>query len=74
MHPMPGGDSPTPTTDMADFLDLYISSDEKLFNKILTWPNHILRTLLPPCMHLLHKITVLEIDLTTDSYLTTFFE
>ena len=26
----------------------YISSDEKLFNKILTCPNHILRTLLPP--------------------------
>ena len=31
-----------------DFHDLYISSDEKLFNKILTCPNHILRTLLPP--------------------------
>ena len=28
--------------------DLYISSDEKLFNKILTCPNHILQTLLPP--------------------------
>ena len=66
MHPTPGGDSPTPTTDrrsffhsslhshwfcspdLADFNDLYISSDEKLFNKILTCPNHILRTLLPP--------------------------
>ena len=66
MHPTPGGDSPTPTTDkksfafirrcirtgfcspdLADFHDLYISSDEKLFNKILTCPNHILRTLLP---------------------------
>ena len=33
---------------IADFHDLYISSDEKLFNKILTSPNHILRTLLPP--------------------------
>ena len=27
---------------------LYISSDDKLFYKILTWPNQILRTLLPP--------------------------
>ena len=34
--------------DLADFHDLYISSDVKLFNKILTCPNHILRTLLPP--------------------------
>ena len=34
--------------DLADFHDLYISSDEKLFNKILTCPSHILRTLLPP--------------------------
>ena len=34
--------------DLADFHDLYISSDEKLFNKILTCPNRILRTLLPP--------------------------
>ena len=34
--------------DLADFHDLYISSDEKLFNQILTCPNHILRTLLPP--------------------------
>ena len=34
--------------DLADFHDLYISSDEKLFNEILTSPNHILRTLLPP--------------------------
>ena len=34
--------------DLADFHDLYISSDEKLFNKILTRPNRILRTLLPP--------------------------
>ena len=33
--------------DLADFHNLYISSDEKLFNKILTCPNHILRTLLP---------------------------
>ena len=48
--------------DLADFHDLYISSDEKLFNKILTCPNHILRTLLPPRYHPLHKITVLEID------------
>ena len=32
--------------DLADFHDLYLSSDEKLFNKILTCPNHIL--LLPP--------------------------
>jgi len=28
--------------------DLYISSDEELFNKILPCPNHILRTFLPP--------------------------
>jgi len=66
MHPTPGGDSPTPTTDkicafirrcirtgfcspdLADFHDLHIPSDKKLFNKILTCPNHILRTLLPP--------------------------
>jgi len=34
--------------DLADFHDLYISSDEKLFKKNLTCPNHILRTLLPP--------------------------
>jgi len=34
--------------DLADFHDLYISSDQKLFNKILTCPNHILQTLLPP--------------------------
>ena len=34
--------------DLADFHDLYVSSDEKLFNKILTCSNHILRTLLPP--------------------------
>jgi len=26
--------------DLADFNDLYISSGEKLFNKILTCPNH----------------------------------
>ena len=60
--------------DLADFHDLYISSDEKLFNKILTCPNHILRTLLPP--PILLKITVLEIDLTIeiDSYLTAFLE
>ena len=58
--------------DLADFHDLYISSDEKLFNKNLIYPNHILRTLLPSPSHLLHKITVLEIDLTTDSYLTAF--
>jgi len=32
--------------DLADFHDLYISSDEKLFNEILTCPNHILWTLL----------------------------
>jgi len=36
------------TPDLADFHDLYISSDEKLFNEILTCPNHILRTLMPP--------------------------
>ena len=34
--------------DLADFHNLYISSDEKLFSKILTCPNHILRTHLPP--------------------------
>ena len=34
--------------DLADIHDLYISSDEKIFNKILTCPSHILRTLLPP--------------------------
>jgi len=33
--------------DLADFHDLYVSSNEKLFTKILTYPNHILRTLLP---------------------------
>ena len=57
--------------DLADFHDLYISSDEKLFNKILTCPNHILRTLLH---HLMLKITILEIDITIDSYLTAFLE
>ena len=31
-----------------EFHDLCISSDEKLFNKILTCPNHILWTRLPP--------------------------
>jgi len=31
--------------DLADFHDLYISSDQKLFKKILTCLNHIL---LPP--------------------------
>jgi len=41
---------------IADFHDLYISSDEKLFNKILPCPNHILQTLLPPPAA---KITVL---------------
>ena len=49
------------------FHDLYISSDEKVFNKILTCPNHILRTLLPPPTAQI--ITVLERDLTIDSYL-----
>ena len=34
--------------DLADFHDLYISSDVKLFNKIWTCPNHIQQTLLPP--------------------------
>jgi len=34
--------------DLADFHYLYISSDEKLFKKILICPNHILLTLLPP--------------------------
>ena len=34
--------------DLADFHDLYISSDEKQFSRILTCPNHILPTLLPP--------------------------
>ena len=77
--------------DLADFHDLYISSDEKSLKKILTCPNHILRTYCnyvnPACiaaipnkrfsfsfslLHLLHKITVLEIDLTIDSYLTAF--
>ena len=28
--------------------DLYVSSDEKLFSKLLTCPNHIPRALLPP--------------------------
>ena len=36
------------SNNLADFHDLDISSDEKLFNKIITCPNHILRTLLPP--------------------------
>jgi len=60
------------SSDLADFHDLYISSDEKLVNKILSCPNHILRTLLPPPTA--QKITVLEIDLTIDSYLTAFLE
>ena len=34
--------------DLADFHDLYVSSDEKLFDKIITCQNHILRTLLSP--------------------------
>jgi len=34
--------------DLADFHDLFIFSVEKLFQKILTCPKHILRTLLPP--------------------------
>ena len=34
--------------DPANFHDLYISSDEKLFNTTLTCPNRILRMLLPP--------------------------
>ena len=34
--------------DLADFHILIISLDEKLFKKILTCPNHILRTLLQP--------------------------
>jgi len=55
--------------DLADFHDLYISSDEKLFYKILTCPNNG-----HSCHHLLHKITVLEIDLTIDSYLTAFLD
>ena len=33
--------------DIADFSNLYSSSDDKLFKKILTRPDHILRTLLP---------------------------
>jgi len=36
------------SSDLADFHDLYISSNENLFNKILTYPNHILRTFFPP--------------------------
>jgi len=55
--------------DLTDFHDFYISSDEKLFYKILTCPNHG-----HSCHHLLHKITVLEIDLTIDSYLTAFLD
>jgi len=57
--------------DLADFHDLYISSDEKLSNKILTCPNHILRTLLPPPTAQNYS---LEIDLTIDSYLTAYLE
>ena len=57
--------------DLADFHGLYISSDEKLFNKILTCPNRILQTLLPPPTV---QNTVLEIDLTIDSYLTACLE
>ena len=34
--------------DLADFSNLYSSSDDKLYKKILTRPDHILRTLLPP--------------------------
>ena len=34
--------------DLANSHDLYIYSDEKLFNEILTCPNDILRILLPP--------------------------
>jgi len=47
------------------FHDLYIFSDEKLFNNILTCPNHILRTLLPPPTAQ-NYCTVLEIDPTID--------
>jgi len=54
--------------DLADFHDLFISSDEKLSNKILTI------TYGHSCHQLLHKITVLEIDVTVDSYLTAFLE
>jgi len=43
--------------DLADFHDLYISLDEKLFNKILSCANHILRSLLI-CHLLLHKISL----------------
>ena len=59
--------------DLADFHDLYISSEEKLFKKNLTCPNHILRTLLPPPTEHFFP-TVLEIDLTIDSYVTAFLE
>jgi len=55
---------------IADFHDLYISSDEKLFNKMLTCPNHILYG--HSCHQLLHEITVLKTDLTIDSYLPHF--
>ena len=51
---------------------LHLCTDEKLLNKILTCPNHILYG--HSCHHLLLKITVLEIDLTIDSYLTAFLE
>jgi len=53
--------------DLADFHELYISSDEKLFNKILTCPNHILRTFLPPPTAQNYSLRN-EIDLTIDSY------
>jgi len=53
--------------DLADFHELYISSDEKLFNKILTCPKHILRTLLPPPTAQNYSLRN-EIDLTIDSY------
>jgi len=59
-----------------DFHDLYISSDEKLFNKILTCPNQLkpYPTDTLATTYILHKIAVLEIDLTIDSYLTAFLE
>ena len=47
--------------DLADFHDLYISSAQT----ISYWHSS---------HHLLHKITVLEIDLTIDGYLTAFLE
>jgi len=61
--------------DLADFHNLYISLDEKLFNKILTCPNHILQTVLPSptAQNDSLRNTPLEIHLTIDCCIRTGF-